>query len=124
MDVTAPTMESGEQTTLTSALDRLWQKFLPEIGQRVALLESAAQALAAGELNPAQQQAAHAAAHKLAGVLGTFNLAEGTTLAREIELKNAPGAVLVPADAEHLSALSARLRALVENRSGAARPPK
>ena len=34
----------------------------------------------------AQREAAHAAAHKLAGTLGTFNLARGTELAREFEL--------------------------------------
>lgn len=70
---------------MAAALDRLWAKFLPEIEQRVALLETAVEALSSGCLSPEQRQAAHAAAHKLAGSLGTFGLQRGTELARQCE---------------------------------------
>ena len=45
----------------------------------------AAEACASGTLTHAEQQQAAADAHKLAGVLGTFGLNEGTELAREAE---------------------------------------
>ncbi len=70
---------------MAEALARLWTKFLPEIEQRVALLEAAAQTLATGALTQQQREAAHAAAHKLAGSLGTFGLHRGTEIARQAE---------------------------------------
>lgn len=100
---------------LASALDRLWIQFLPEMRERVSLIEVAAAACAAGWLTSEQCQAAHDAAHKLAGVLGTFGLAEGTALARELETicagENGPDPRAVQ--------LVAALRAVIENRSSA-----
>jgi HPt (histidine-containing phosphotransfer) domain-containing protein len=75
---------------MMDALARLWTKFLPEIEERVAVLKAAAQPLAAGSLGEDQRSAAHAAAHKLAGSLGTFGLHRGTDLARQAELLLAP----------------------------------
>ena len=107
---------------ITAALDRLWERFLPEIRGRVALIESAGIALRDGIPNPVQQQAAHAAAHKLAGVLGSFGLALGTDLARKAELllaeREMPGRI-EPAE---LLRLAAGLRALVESRGAPANP--
>jgi HPt (histidine-containing phosphotransfer) domain-containing protein len=101
---------------LAAALDLLWMRFLPEIRQRVAILEEAALACAANQLSPAQREAAHAAAHKLAGTLGTFGLARGTDLAREMELlyscENIPDAAL----AGRLANGAAELRSIVESR--------
>ncbi len=77
--------EPSQQPSMKEALDRLWKQFLPQIEERVAALESAATALAADRLSHDQREAAHAAAHKLAGVLGTFGLTKGTILAREAE---------------------------------------
>ena len=108
---------SPEETReLANALDRLWERFLPEIRQRVAALESAAAAAAVGSLKKEQQAAAHETAHKLAGVLGTFGLADGTTQAREAELLYAPEATPGPEHAEQLASLARGLRALIENR--------
>ena len=100
---------------LAAALERLWAKFLPDLRERVAVLESAAQSLAANALTAEQQAAAHAAAHNLAGVLGTFNLERGTELARELELlyASAPD----PSAAPHVARQTLELRALIENRS-------
>jgi HPt (histidine-containing phosphotransfer) domain-containing protein len=78
-------MEPSDQSAMTEAMDRLWARFLPEMEERVTTLEAAGAALAAGTLTASQREQAIAAAHKLAGVLGTFGLAEGTTLAREAE---------------------------------------
>jgi HPt (histidine-containing phosphotransfer) domain-containing protein len=70
---------------MQAALGRLWIKFLPEIENRLAIVEDAADALSAGELTGELREQAHQAAHKLAGVLGTFGLTRGTELARQAE---------------------------------------
>jgi HPt (histidine-containing phosphotransfer) domain-containing protein len=79
-------MGSSAQSPFNEALNQLWARFLPQIEERVAIFEAANRALAAGTLSDEERTAAAAAAHKLAGVLGTFGLAEGTDLAREAEL--------------------------------------
>ncbi len=97
-------------------LDRIWAKFLPEILERVTVLERAAVAFDAHKLTASQQEAAHDAAHKLAGVLGTFNLARCTGLARELEVayggKEGPDPALSP----RLAAITIELRAIIEGR--------
>jgi HPt (histidine-containing phosphotransfer) domain-containing protein len=107
--------EPSEQPSLNEALDRLWKQFLPQIEERTAALESAAAALTADRLSPDQREAAHAAAHKLAGILGTFGLTRGTILAREAELlcsgETDPEAAL------QLSEIARRLKELVAGRT-------
>ena len=106
--------EHVTQPELNAALDRLWTQFLPEIEQRVATLESASAALAGGELKDDLRDAAHAAAHKLAGVLGTFGLTRGTILAREAEMLFSGDAD--PASVAQLTAIAAQLKALIASR--------
>jgi HPt (histidine-containing phosphotransfer) domain-containing protein len=96
---------------LDEALDRLWKQFQPQIEDRLAAIESAARALTSGELIEVQRDAAHAAAHKLAGVLGTFGLTKGTILAREAEVLFSRDAD--PATASQISEIAAQLRTLV-----------
>jgi HPt (histidine-containing phosphotransfer) domain-containing protein len=102
---------------ISEALDRLWARFLPDIRERVKVLENASAAFAAGALTPKERDSAHAMAHKLAGVLGTFNLAHGTELAREAELIYGREDGPDPVSAPRLAAISAELRSLVESRS-------
>ncbi len=109
-------MEPGSPG-LSEALDRLWAHFLPEIRERVKVLENAAAALAAGPLTSTERDSAYSVAHKLAGVLGTFNLGRGTTLAREAELVYGREDGPDSASAPRLAAIAAELRVLVENRS-------
>jgi HPt (histidine-containing phosphotransfer) domain-containing protein len=99
---------------MNEALDRLWKQFLPEIEGRVAALESAGSALAADRLSDDQREAAHAAAHKLAGVLGTFGLTRGTVLAREAELLYAGDTD--PEAAPQLTDIARHLKELVAGR--------
>jgi HPt (histidine-containing phosphotransfer) domain-containing protein len=96
------------------ALDRLWKQFLPQIEERVAALESAATALSAGRLARDQRDAAHAAAHKLAGVLGTFGLTRGTVLAQEAEVLYS--GETDPEAAPQLTEIAERLKDLVAGR--------
>ena len=101
---------------MNDAIDRLWAQFLPQLRERVAILDSAATAFAADQLPEPQRAAASAAAHNLAGVLGTFGLTRGTVLARELEImysqENGPDA----ATADKLAKIATELRALVETR--------
>jgi HPt (histidine-containing phosphotransfer) domain-containing protein len=109
-------MESSPQTippAMLEALDRLWTKFLPEIENRMGVLESAARALESGVLSADEREAAHQAAHKLAGVLGTFGLHRGTELARQAELGFSNER---PVSAGELSYWVAELRLLIDQR--------
>ena len=114
--------QSGSQrdTTLSDAIDGLWQRFLPEISERVAALEAAAAAAATHTLSGKQREAAQAAAHKLAGVLGTFGLARGTVLARELEqiLSGASDSQLNTGAG--LATAAAELRTMIENQQPSA----
>jgi HPt (histidine-containing phosphotransfer) domain-containing protein len=109
-------MDSIEKFAMNDAIDSLWAKFLPQMRERVAILETSATAFAADQLPDAQRSAASTAAHKLAGVLGTFGLTRGTVLARELEImysqENGPD----PATASKFAEIAAELRTLVESR--------
>jgi HPt (histidine-containing phosphotransfer) domain-containing protein len=109
-------MATDAQTALSAALDRMWTQFLPKTRERVDLLETAAKSFAAGQLSVDEHQAAQAAAHKLAGVLGTFGLAQGTVLARELEIIYSRPNEPEPALAERLSVMAAEIRTIVESR--------
>jgi HPt (histidine-containing phosphotransfer) domain-containing protein len=105
---------------LSRAIDRLWARFLPEIRERVEILEAAASAVSAKKLSRTRRQAAQAAAHKLAGVLGTFSLTHGTVLAREAEATYSRESAPSASDGKRLASLAAELRAMIENRSPSA----
>ena len=110
-------MREGATDALASALDQLWIRFLPEIRKRVDVLAAAAAACRAKDLSAELRESAHGAAHKLAGTLGTFNLARGTELAREFEVlfeeENGPDVL----QGERLEAQATELRHIVEGRS-------
>jgi len=67
--------EAG-QAALKEALDRNVDQVSAADKGRVAVLEAAAAAFAANRLSAEERAAAHGAAHKLAGTLGTFGLDE------------------------------------------------
>jgi HPt (histidine-containing phosphotransfer) domain-containing protein len=97
-------------------MDGLWARFLPEIKARVAVLEAATQTASEGKLTAEQREASQAAAHKLAGVLGTFGLTKGTVLAREAEILYSGGPDADPEDAARLTLIAAQLRTIVASR--------
>jgi len=101
---------------MSSILNQLWAKFLPEIYERVATLESAAQAASAGDMTQELREAAHSAAHKLAGSLGTFSLPRGTELAREFEQACASEKSYMAAQSGRLTAISAEIRTIIDSR--------
>lgn len=100
-------MNETVRSPLAEAMNRLWAKFLPQMVERVATLQKAAESAAGGTLGAVEQQAASSDAHKLAGVLGTFGLQEGTELAREAEN-------LYAGTLDGSAAISARLTQIAE----------
>ena len=94
-------MDPAPKPVLAAALDQLWTRFLPQIRERVSILESAARSLAA---------------HKLAGVLGTFNLSHGTGLARQLEVFYSAEGAPDPIFAAQAAALASELHTIVETR--------
>lgn len=106
--------ESGTQPNLNEALDQLWNQFLPQIEERVSILETASEALSAGGLSEEMRDAAHGAAHKLAGILGTFGLTKGTILAREAEMRYSGD--VDPAVAAQLADIATQLRTMIIDR--------
>jgi HPt (histidine-containing phosphotransfer) domain-containing protein len=116
MDPAAKPDQLAEKTltrteNLSAAIDQLWIRFLPEIRKRVGLLQAAAHG-DAGSLH----EESIAAAHKLAGALGTFNLERGTDLAREYELLAGRDEAQDDAARERLAAIAAELAVIVEGR--------
>jgi HPt (histidine-containing phosphotransfer) domain-containing protein len=109
----------GEAATspLAEAMNRLWAKYLPQMEARVAALENAAAGLASGTLSSDERQQASAEAHKLAGVLGTFGLKEGTELAREAEELYGSAPDSEQSIAVRVSLIAEQLKAMVSGRS-------
>jgi HPt (histidine-containing phosphotransfer) domain-containing protein len=114
-DLNRTPMATPQQPDLTDVLDRMWLQFRPQMEERLITLEAAAAALALNTLSLEHCSAAVSAAHNLAGVLGTFGLAPGTDLARQLEQHYS--AALAPASGPQLTALTAELRSLIANRS-------
>jgi HPt (histidine-containing phosphotransfer) domain-containing protein len=109
-------MAPGKQSVLTEALNRLWVQFLPQMEERVHTLESAGTAVTAGTLTVEQRNEALNAAHKLAGVLGTFDLTKGTILAREAEILYSTEPETDSETAARLTEIAAQLRVIVASR--------
>jgi HPt (histidine-containing phosphotransfer) domain-containing protein len=108
--------EAVDEAAIEQALDRMWTRFLPDIRERAATLDVAAKAAARGALTQAARADAHAAAHKLAGTLGTFGLTRGTDLARELELLYAGNEAITGSQAQRLAALAGEIKAIIEGR--------
>jgi CheY-like chemotaxis protein/HPt (histidine-containing phosphotransfer) domain-containing protein len=97
---------------LSGAMGAIWARNLEAQERRVAAQEQAIVALLAGTLTAASREEAALEAHKLAGSLGSFGLAEGSTLADELQAAwSSPTAS--PPDAAHLAQVVATLRRLM-----------
>jgi len=109
-------MEAGTQAAIREALDQLWVKFLPQMEERLGVLQVANRALAEGSLSLEQRSDAVSAAHKLAGVLGTFGLGAGTELAREAEVLCSRDLSAEPEARKKLDTITMQLSELVGTR--------
>jgi HPt (histidine-containing phosphotransfer) domain-containing protein len=94
--------------SLDDALARIWQRAQPKMLERCDAIDRAIDALG-GSGDPDTIEEGRAEAHKIAGLAGTFDLAEGTRLAREIEYALEEGG----ADPAELRPRAAELRAIL-----------
>ena len=99
--------DAGDKTA--ALLAKLWVKIQPIVEERMATLDRAAEAAAAGTLAEDLRKEAGSDAHKLAGSLGMYGYDEGTRVAREIEVLLGG----VKPDGARLVALIAELRKAV-----------
>jgi DNA-binding response OmpR family regulator/HPt (histidine-containing phosphotransfer) domain-containing protein len=77
--------KNSQKQQMKSALTELWQNLKSKTNERLAVLQQTVTALTLDELAEEQKQQAQITAHKLAGILGVFGLAEGSRLAKQIE---------------------------------------
>jgi DNA-binding response OmpR family regulator/HPt (histidine-containing phosphotransfer) domain-containing protein len=68
-----------------AAIQQIAERFQISLDQRIAVLETAARSLEAGDFTVQQQQAARTEAHKLAGGLGTFGYVKASETAQALE---------------------------------------
>ena len=84
MGVTGPGGQSREDRS-RELLRQVWLRNRSTTMERLAVVGSALDALAAGTLDAERLDAALSEAHKLRGILGTYGFAEGSELATEAE---------------------------------------
>ncbi|MDF0556261.1 response regulator [Kamptonema sp. UHCC 0994] len=109
---------SNKESSLSDAIAKVCERFKSSISDRIAIFDQTHVALSLGQLSDELRQQASQEAHKLIGSLGTFGLAEGSRLAREIE--NLLQSNLKQDQAPQLSELVATLRRELEQESGEA----
>ena len=110
-------MGDAQESPLAKAMNRLWTKYMPQMEERVGTLQKAAKNLENGILTATERELAGADAHKLAGVLGTFGLKEGTELAREAESLYGGPLDGDQVSAKRLRAIAEQLRSMIETRN-------
>ena len=114
-----PPHAAPEEVTgkLHDLLATLWSRSRETIGERLDVLRTTHRIL---RTNPADKNARRAgadAAHKLAGILGTFGLPDGTNLARHIEIMLESGAPIRPFDLDALQRAIDQLHLMIEAKS-------
>jgi HPt (histidine-containing phosphotransfer) domain-containing protein len=102
---------------LHDLLATLWARSRQSISDRVDTLRAAHRALRANLADKPARRAGADAAHKLAGILGTFGLPEGTNIARRVEVMLGSSASLQPYDLESLQRAIDQLHQMIEAKS-------
>ncbi len=88
--VTAASESSSPATVevaFKASMADLWEKYQGLMSDRITALTQAAEAIKTQTQTPEVLATAATAAHKLAGVLGMFELDEGSDLARDLEIR-------------------------------------
>ena len=102
---------------LQQLLLKLWVNSKATIAERLETIRDAQTHMAKNSLNATKRSQAIDAAHKLAGILGTFGLPEGTELARQIEEGLNVSNPAEGLNAEDLDALVKQLAVLIDKKS-------
>jgi len=97
--------KSEASQKIQAMLQVMWKTSRHTIAERIDTLRGAQKSLAEGALDSITRKQAESAAHKLAGILGTFGLPEGTTLASKIEHLLAQEAGINPDQQQELAGL-------------------
>ncbi|MBE9020634.1 response regulator, partial [Chroococcidiopsidales cyanobacterium LEGE 13417] len=106
-----------------SAVAGIWHKFKPRIAEQIGVLEQASAAVSANNaLSPELLESARKEAHTLAGSLGTFGLAQGSKLAKEIEQMLKGDRALLLSEATNFCRLVLALRQEIEQKEEAGKP--
>lgn len=114
--------QESQQQKLHLLLATIWERSKKTVAERVQVLRQAHAAAAKGKMDDAMRKGAIDAAHKLAGVLGTFGLPRGTDLAREAEAIFEGSDRLGAADIKRLAVLVRELDALTKTSNLPAAP--
>ncbi|HZD76452.1 MAG TPA: Hpt domain-containing protein [Acidobacteriaceae bacterium] len=114
-----PPHAAPEEVTgkLHDLLATLWSRSRETISERLDVLRTTHRIL---RTNPADKNARRAgadAAHKLAGILGTFGLPDGTNLARHAEIMLESGAPIRPFELDALQRAIDQLHLMIEAKS-------
>jgi HPt (histidine-containing phosphotransfer) domain-containing protein len=98
-------------------LQALWVKNYPILIDRLTLIRDAKDKLNESSLDDQTRKAGEEAAHKLAGILGTFGLPQGSVLASKIEALLAGDASTCAQRAGELSSWVQELETLIASRT-------
>jgi HPt (histidine-containing phosphotransfer) domain-containing protein len=99
-------MTPKDENKIDDLLTSLWERGLPQVRERLNLLDRVATAAETGDLSEDLRVEAVGIAHKFAGSLGMFGYDRGTEIARQIEQFLATS----PATTSHLTVLVTELR--------------
>ena len=100
-------MNKQTEVKVDNLIAELWQKHLPNLRERLALLDRTAVEASSGALAEASRAEALSIAHKLAGNLGMFGYPKGSEVASEMEhILKAP----TPQNLTRLTTLTTQLR--------------
>ena len=91
-----PQSDDPNPRAIAEVLEKMWARYLPDILERVGVLQQASAALTSGSLSPTACDAAESAAHKLAGTLGTFGCRAGQSWRANWNRPSRPTAVPTP----------------------------
>lgn len=117
-DIHSPHASPEEVTgKLHDLLATLWARSRQTITERVDVLRATHRTLRSNPVDRNARRAGADAAHKLAGILGTFGLPEGTNLARRVELMLESPAPIHPFDLEGLQQTIDQLHQMIEAKS-------
>lgn len=114
-----PAHAAPEEVTgkLHDLLTTLWERSRQSIGERLEVMRAAQRTLRANPADKSARKAGADAAHKLAGILGTFGLPEGTNLARRAEVMLESPAAIQTFDLEALQRIIEQLHRMIEAKS-------
>src|SRR5664279_3197827 len=107
---------SPKANTLQILLQQLWITSQTTVAQRIETLQNAQIRMEQNSLDARIRKQAADAAHKLAGILGTFGLPQGSTLALQVETAMEHDAT-VTLDTKELAAILDELSRLVAQKS-------